>query len=99
MNALHIQKSFALLAFAAAAAFAQADRGQLASTSVEQLKAAYLDCDRRSTRAVLDSGSVRACSLIAEELLQRAFAGNFEELLAWWRVAAKGAERVGASQI
>ena len=99
MKILRIQQSFALLAFAAAAAFAQADRSQLANASVEQLKAAYLDCDRRSARAVLDPGRAKACSLVAEELLQRAFAGNLDELLAWWRVAAKGVEQPGASQI
>ena len=94
MKSLRIQKSFALLVFAAAAAFAQSDRSQLASASVEQLKTAYLDCDKRSSRVVLDPAGARTCSLIAEELLQRAFAGNFDELLAWWRRAAQSGERV-----
>ena len=51
----------------------------------EQLKSAYLECDRRSSQAVLDIGSARSCSLAAEELLQRGFGGDFDKLLAWWR--------------
>lgn len=87
-------KSFSLLTFAAAAAFAQSDRSSLASVSVEQLKSTYLECDRRSTRTVLDPATAKTCSLTAEELLQRGFAGNFEQLLAWWRGEVQRSERV-----
>ncbi len=94
MQSLHLQKSFAVLVFAAAAAYAQSDRSQLADVSVEQLKTAYLDCAKRSSRAVLDPASAKACSLAAEELLQRGFAGNFDALLAWWRKASRSTEQV-----
>jgi hypothetical protein len=88
-------KTFSTLVFAAAAAaaWAQSDRSQLANVPVEQLKIAYLDCDRKASRAVLDFGSARACSLTAEELLQRGFAGNFDRLLAWWRSEVQRAEQ------
>ena len=82
-----------VLAAAAAAASAHSDRSQLANVPVEQLKVAYLDCDRKASRAVLDLGSAKACSLTAEELLQRGFAGNFDRLLAWWRSEVQRAEQ------
>jgi hypothetical protein len=85
--------TFLVLVFASAAACAQADRLQLGTVSVDKLKTAYLNCASRSEREVLDPGTARTCSLAAEELLQRGFAGNFEQLLAWWRSARERSER------
>ncbi len=93
MQSLRLQKSFAVLVFAGAAAFAQTDRSPLAEVPVEQLKVTYLDCDKRASRAVLDPASAKACSLMAEELLQRGFAGNFDALLVWWRHASRNTEQ------
>jgi hypothetical protein len=93
MNTLRTY-TFLVLALAAAAVFGQADRSHLANVSIEQLKQAYLECDRRSSRAVLDASTAKSCSLTAEELLQRGFAGSFEQLLAWWRSEARREERV-----
>jgi hypothetical protein len=81
--------TFLVLVFASAAACAQADRSQLAHVSVDKLKTAYLECASRSEREVLDPGTARICSLVSEELLQRGFAGNFDQLLAWWRSASQ----------
>jgi len=55
--------------------------------SVPELKARYLECDRVATRAVLDFGTAANCSLVAEALLQRGFAGRFDDLHAWWKKA------------
>lgn len=85
---------FFMLIFVSAAACAQADRSQFANVPVERLKTAYLDCASRSEREVLDPGTARTCSLAAEELLQRGFAGNFDQLIAWWRSASRRSERV-----
>jgi hypothetical protein len=85
---------FFVLIFASAAVCAQEDRSQLANVPVERLKTAYLDCASKSSREVLDPGTARTCSLAAEELLQRGFAGNFEQLIAWWRSASQRHERV-----
>lgn len=53
--------------------------------SIEHLKAIFLACDRLSAAAVLPPHQVRSCSTAAEELKLRAFEGDFERLLAWWR--------------
>jgi hypothetical protein len=57
----------------------------LAQASPEQLKAAYLQCDRLVRSAPLDSGTAATCSVIYETLKQRVFDGDFHRLLAWSR--------------
>jgi hypothetical protein len=59
------------------------------SATPEQLKSDFLQCDRLSQETVLDSGTAAQCSVVYEELKQRVFAGDFERLLAWWRVESK----------
>ncbi len=43
-----------------------------------------------ASQSVLDIGTAGSCSIVSEELLLRGFAGNFYELLQWWRVARAG---------
>jgi hypothetical protein len=69
---------------------AQAERPEPRATP-EQLKSSFLACDRLSQETALDSGTAAQCSVVYEELKQRVFAGDFERLLAWWRVETKGA--------
>jgi hypothetical protein len=52
---------------------------------VHLLKAEYLACDRAATQSRLPPGTAAYCSTVAEELLTRAFEGDFERLVAWWR--------------
>jgi len=53
---------------------------------LDALQTAYLACDRATTRVVLDAESMRRCADIGAALLARDFDGNFNRLLAWWRL-------------
>lgn len=57
----------------------------LKAVSVEELKAMYLVCDRLASTTFLDFQTATECSMISEEVLTRGFAGNFSQLLEWWR--------------
>jgi hypothetical protein len=72
------------LALAALTATAEPDRSHLAAVTIDELKAVYLACDRRASSALLDAAEAAHCSLIHEELKQRAFGGDYARLLAWW---------------
>jgi hypothetical protein len=75
-----------VLALAAACpAAANPLRAHLASASVEELKRVYLECDRAATHALLDLAVAAHCSMVGEELKHRAFGGDFDRLIAWWR--------------
>lgn len=70
---------------AAAGATAAPDRSRPAALTDEELKSAYLQCDRLATAAFLDTGDAASCSIIHEELKQRLFGGDFQRLLDWWQ--------------
>lgn len=75
----------ALALLSAACAFAgPPDRSHLASIDVEVLKLAYMECDRRAAGGLLPAANAADCSLIYEELKERAFGGDYGRLLAWW---------------
>ncbi len=74
------------LVLGASMAFAQAGTNNLDSAPVEELKQVYLACDRMASRQVMDLASAAHCSSVGEALQTRAFEGNFDQLLAWWRV-------------
>ena len=81
----------ALLFAAAVTAQAAPDRSSAAALTPEELKSAYLACDRLAGSTFLDAGGAANCSLVHEELKQRVFGGDFARLLDWWqreRVAA-----------
>jgi hypothetical protein len=82
----------ALLAVAGLAAQAQPDRSDLHPVPVDQLKNMYLQCERQASSSALDAGDAADCSMVSEELLARAFDGDFSRLLQWWRT-----ERAAAS--
>ena len=50
------------------------------------LKALYLLCDRVSRRRLLALNEAAHCVTAAEVLKARSFAGDFDALLAWWRL-------------
>jgi len=77
---------------------AEPDRAHLADISVEQLKGAYLECERRASRMLLDVDDSTACSMLHEELRQRGFGGNFRRMLAWWSAhKQQNAEMAGST--
>ena len=70
---------------AVAPAVARADRGQPDAATIEQLKRAYLECDRHAMKGVLSQGDAAWCSSVHEALKARAFDGDFDRMLAWWK--------------
>ncbi len=84
------------LAFVMLAVTAQAEPSHLPVQTVNQLKIAYLDCDRRASAALFDFGDAADCSMVHEQLKQRGFGGDWNRMFAWWnseRVAAEKARR------
>ena len=68
-----------------AAAVAGANPGQPDPATIGQLKRAYLECDRRATKGLLSQGDAAMCSSVHEALKARAFDGDFDRMLAWWK--------------
>jgi hypothetical protein len=58
----------------------------------EQLKSAYLQCERLVLTTPMDFGTAAQCSMVYEALKQRVFGGDFERLLAWWQQESKSTE-------
>ena len=54
-----------------------------AKVLIEDLKSAYLQCERAAVSSKLATGDIMFCSVIYEELKQRAFGGEFTRLKAW----------------
>jgi hypothetical protein len=73
------------LAVVSTASTAQPDRSHLATLTVDELKSTYLDCNRRAGQTLLGAAEAADCSMVAEELKQRGFGGDFGRLLAWWQ--------------
>lgn len=63
---------------------------------IDQLKRAYLRCDLEANLRPLTSSRAMGCSLLAEHLLQQAFGGDLDKLLAWWRTARDQELQLGA---
>jgi hypothetical protein len=76
-------------------AFGKSEVSDRKPLTVAELKAIYLDCDRRAMRGVLGAGEAGVCSVAYEELKKRAFDGDFDKFLAWSRTQSnvKGAAR------
>jgi len=51
-----------------------------------QLKSFYLLCSREASQRMLDFDDAARCSMANDALLKRSFRGDFDALLAWWRV-------------
>lgn len=78
--------AIALILFALAAPAAQGQStGRERETSIDDLKRAYLLCDREALGGRLTNGAIMQCSIVYEELMRRAFGGHFDKLLAWSR--------------
>ena len=50
----------------------------------------YLQCARESEQRLLGPGEAAVCSIAGEVLLKRRFGGDFNALLAWWKVHRTG---------
>lgn len=61
----------------------EAEFAQLSGTCLKEL---YLRCSRESSQNLLGFREAVLCSFGHETLLKREFGGDFNALLAWWRV-------------
>jgi hypothetical protein len=66
--------------------------GKFKDVAVEDLKRAYLLCERMATLERLNHEAIMSCSVVYEQLKQRAFGGDFEKMLAWSKAQAFGQE-------
>lgn len=51
----------------------------------QELQRIYLLCDAAANARRLEVAEAARCSLVAEQLQQRCFGGDFDKMLAWWR--------------
>jgi hypothetical protein len=63
----------------------RAEPARLTTLAVDELKRAYLWCDRAAANGRLRAAEIAQCSVFYEDLKRRAFDGDFERLLAWSR--------------
>jgi hypothetical protein len=54
-----------------------------AEMPIERLKRAYLECERAAVNGRLATDEIMLCSVLYQELKQRAFDGDFQRLKAW----------------
>ncbi|MCW5634904.1 MAG: hypothetical protein KIT17_16335 [Rubrivivax sp.] len=74
-----------------------ANPGQtLDGATPEQLKAAFLHCDRLATTEQFDADAAAACSVVYEALKARVFDGSTERLITWMRQQPAAAAGYGA---
>ena len=51
--------------------------------SIHELKAVYLGCEQSAAAGRLNAGDLMYCSLVYEELKEKAFAGDFLRIKSW----------------
>jgi hypothetical protein len=51
-----------------------------------ELKTQYLRCARESSRRLLGFDEAAVCTIVGDALKARSFGGDFNALLAWWRL-------------
>ena len=76
-----------LCAGAAAWAGAAAAEGAVgASLSTAEVERAFWACDHAATVGRIDTGTAITCGSLTEMLKVRKFGGDFNAMLAWWRL-------------
>lgn len=79
----------ALLCLASSLGFAHGQSSSMVDgaqkLSIPELKRVYLACDVASSADRLGAHEAMWCSIIHEELKKRAFGGDFDQMLTWWR--------------
>jgi hypothetical protein len=91
-----------LIAGGAFAAPEPAPIRELRQASVEELKLAYLNCNREALAGRLDRGAIMSCSMVYEALKEKAFGGDFARLLTWSRaqeIASDSLPRTAESRL
>jgi hypothetical protein len=59
----------------------------LSQVALEDLRVAYLVCDRIASQLELDADTGTRCALVSRALVQRGFGGSVEDLLTWRNAA------------
>jgi hypothetical protein len=59
------------------------DPSGISSMSVDELKSVYLRCEQATTIRRLNGGDVMYCSLVYEQLKEKAFGGEFRRITYW----------------
>lgn len=59
------------------------DASRVGTMSIEALKDVYLECERSASDSRLGAGDIMQCSLVYEELKQKAFDGDFRRVRLW----------------
>jgi len=82
----------ALVALSTSLAWAEsanlpARSGDISAASSEQLRAAYLECDRVTSNTSVAPDYMSACAEIGTILMHRDFGGDLRRQLDWWRSA------------
>ena len=83
----HIARLAVLLVAASTSGF------DASAATPADLERAFWVCDRASTLYAIDSSTAGACSAITEELKSKKFSGDFNAMLAWWRVNKESAHQ------
>ena len=60
---------------------------EIPTATSAQLRATYLECDRRSSMYLMDLDFMIRCQKVGDALKERDFGGDFERQLQWWRAA------------
>ncbi len=79
------QRTFSLAVLASLACGAPADAETM--PSIDELKRAYLDCERRALVQRIPADEIMQCSVVYEDLKRRAFDDNWIKLWQWSRQA------------
>ena len=85
MNTIHLVATMVALPLLASTARGDPSRIAAETLQVDALKSAYLACDRQTSRGRMDPATASRCMAISSVLTQRAFEGDFDRLIAWWR--------------
>lgn len=75
-----------LAGWAGAAAAEGAEGTAGATLRMDELERAFWACDHAVTVGRIDVGIATTCSTLYEALKQRKFSGDFNQMLAWWRL-------------
>lgn len=71
---------------------------ELSTASSEQLRAAYLECDRVTATASVAPEYMSACAEIGSALMHRDFGGDFQRQIDWWR-SVRGPARLAQDSL
>ena len=77
-----------LIALSAPIAHSRSPSGEPMDVSIDEMKRMYLWCDRAAISGQLNTDGIMQCSIVYEELKRRAFGGDFDKMLAWFKANA-----------